>query len=425
MHTSVIDDVLYVIVDPVPRTKTTFEFIYTHGGSWYEEEADRGRSHLLEHIIVSRTKDMNFSQLKDLMFRESINYNAYTTSSSLAIEASGHKADFNKIFGLLFEMFTTPTFDQEGLDREKEIVLREIVDRQGNPQYKLYYDIAREVFTPDSFNPHEVLGNSAAVASTELHDLERLHQRMLQKSRLFLCISGGGADVEMIEHEAKLFLNSSEDHAGLIRNMSTKENIPLDYNNTFKTMNAEAICHPAGHEACELNMFIPVEVSFRNRPARELFANLFLRYGSKGLYDHLRDDLGLIYGYQYGYENNGSFLEFELNCEIKLVAKIIAETKLFFANFDKKFDSDKFEELKGQITKKQELSADKLGAAVEYASTTLLNYGTLETVTDFTNKLRAVTIEEIKELFEEVSTGLEKAKYLAVSKQEEIKNVFG
>lgn len=196
----------HLFIQELDRKKTEIEIIFHAGGSFFEKPEDRGKKHLLEHCIASRTKDMDFQALKDWQFRESILINAYTGPLTMGFTAEGHKTDFQKMFEVLWEMAITPTFDQSILDREKEIVLREISQTRGDPNYQLYFDVNALVFTEDSYSNHQVLGDEKMVAQTTIQDLYRLHRESLEQSHILILLSGGGIDQNFVLEKIKNFL---------------------------------------------------------------------------------------------------------------------------------------------------------------------------------------------------------------------------
>jgi predicted Zn-dependent peptidase len=185
---------LHLVISPADRQKINMEVLFNTGGSLFESPEDRGRMHLLEHCICSRTKDMDFWQLKDFAFRNNIVFNAYTTPISMAVNASGHSSDFEAILKILLEMAFSPTFEESILEREKDIVLREINERRGDPNYQLYFEVMEQIFTKDSLENHQVLGMSEIVAETTLKDMKRLYGEMLGRSMAVIELSGGGFD---------------------------------------------------------------------------------------------------------------------------------------------------------------------------------------------------------------------------------------
>lgn len=416
----------HIFLDKVERNAVEFEFVYSHGGSWYENEPDFGKTHLLEHVICSRTQNLDFNQFKTFTFENSIKYNAFTSPSSLGLEMSGHKNNFKEMFDTLFEMFTNPTLTQEDLDREKEIVLSEILERRGDPQYRLYYDVSRKILTPNSFSNHEVLGKSEMVKNTTLLDLKRIFANIKNRSQFVLCISGGGIDEKYIREKIEnLNLENGENYGeNCQENLQEKSPFAYNFKNELLTFENEVIVHKDGHEECELTFYIPVEVTFENRGVREIFTHLYLRWSGHGLYDLLRDKHGLIYGYHFAYDIYGQILNIELNCHLKDVKKIINLIQDFFSDFDKIFDKTQFNALKSQLLIKQDLTKDKLGAQASFSQNMLLTYGRVDNYENLIQDLEKVSECELKNFFEKVGWGVQKMKVLAVSQKPEAVSLF-
>ena len=141
---------------------------------------------------------------------------------------------------MIFEMFTSPVLEKADLDREKEIVLSEITERRGNPQYRLYYDVSRQILTPESFSNHEVLGDSEVVGKTSVEDLKRIFKSLQNRSEFIMCISGGGIDEEYVKQKV-LSLNLEKGKTLAL---------PFDFKNELFDFKNEAIQHKDGHEEC-------------------------------------------------------------------------------------------------------------------------------------------------------------------------------
>jgi predicted Zn-dependent peptidase len=413
---------IHIINQPLDRKKTEIEIILSSAGSWFEVEQDRGRRHLLEHCILSRTSTMSFQELKDFNFREGIYMNAYTGAQTMGFEASGHRSDFKKMVDLLLEVVFTPTFDQGDLDREKEIVLREISERRGDPNYKLHFEVMREVFTAKSSDNHEVLGSAEQVASTKIEDFTRMHMENLDKSHVFICLNGGGIDVDYVKETVHQKLKKNEVKNHYLQN---KDKLPIEYDlpSEFNYFEVLPVVNELAHAHAEVTLYIPMpNVNFDSEPTLTLFNSLFLKYGGV-LYDRLRDELGLVYGISSSFSENHQMLIINFSSEIKYINQIVDETKKTFADFAKYYNPSKFEEFKTSLFKKQELSEDAPGSVINFTLRMLQKYNKFESFESYNTRIKAVTQDQIKEIYNLVNLGNSKIKAVIVSKDESIKNI--
>ncbi len=416
---------VHLITHSIERKKVDIEFIFTAGGSWFEDDQDRGKKHLMEHCIASRTKDLDFQEFQDYQFKENIAVNAYTGPTTMGLEATGHVEDLEKMLDLMLEMSFLPTFDQMILDQEKEIVLREISERRGDPNYRLHYDVMNQIFEPNSYETHETLGDKDLVAQTTLADFNKLITQNLTNSNLIIGISGGGKelDLELINSKLKAIL-SQKSELTISQILNPKDKLALDFEipTKFKEFSNKAVIHDLAHAHVELNLYVPIPINFSNKPALKIFEELFFKFYGK-VYDRLRNELGLIYAMHSSFQVNLQHLYINLACEIKHLQIIVGEVELVFSDFNKYFDENKFQQFKNILRKKIDLTKDVSGSEFEYTKTSLTNFNEIENLDGFLSRLQKVTKEDIKEIYNLISKGLKSKKIIAVSNQKEVSKI--
>jgi predicted Zn-dependent peptidase len=413
---------IHLLIQPMDRQKVELETILTSGGSWFEEAADRGKKHLLEHCIVSRTANMDYQQLKDFTFRENIYLNAYTGSLSMGFEASGHHGDFRKIAQTLLELTFAPNFHQTDLDREKEIVLREISERRGDPNYKLHFDVQKNVFTPKSLENHEVLGDPQKVEATTLPDFERLYKQNTDLSHLLITVSGGGIDLEFLKNLVLENLSRKNEYTKNLEDSEHKKALDFNPQSQLLDFRSKSIVHELAHEHADLNILLPCPINFENRPVLAIFQNLFLRYGGV-MHDRLRDELGLVYGLQGNFYRDLQMLSLNMSCEIQYINQIVGEVRRIMSDYDQFFNPTKFNEFRGIVKKKEDIAADTLGTTVNHAVNTLRTYGILEQYSEYSQKLDQVSTDDFRNLYESMQAKLNDIRLVTVSRDPAIEKI--
>lgn len=410
---------VHLVVYPLERKQFSIEIVLSAGGSWFEAPNDRGRKHLMEHCIATRTKTMNLEELKKWQFRENILINAYTSPNVLAVTAQGHKSQFQKAFKVCAEMVFEPTFDQEVLDQEREIVLREINERRGDPEYITYYEAIDQTFTSDSIDRHQTLGSAEQVAQTTIQDMSRLHSQNLQNSHIIINLIGGGIDLEYAKKIILEFLSNQNPDT-----MSVETKLPINFaaKSQLLDFDYKTIVHPLAHAHSQLSIYIPFVQTFDNRPAVKLFEEMFLRFYGR-LYHVLRDEKGYIYSMNYEWKRKTQVLEIEMSCEIKYIEPIVQTVKEVFGNFDKNFDFTKFQELQKVLAMKIEMSSDSSEVINHFTNTNLLQWGEFETFKDYEKRLNSVTTKDIQNMYTSIKNGLSKMQVVSMSKNPEIQKI--
>jgi predicted Zn-dependent peptidase len=414
---------IHLLTHSMDRQKSQLDIILTSGGSWFESKENLGRRHLMEHCVVARTNSLNFNELKDYAFKNNLGLNAYTSPLDMGFDGFSHHSDFNKMLDILLETSLKPNFVEEDLLREREIVLREISERRGDPNYKLYYQVCDQVFTKESIANHQVLGDEELVAKTTLPDFSKLYSQATKQSHLIIKAAGGGIDDNIIIEKLQSYL--SDTNSEWITNLSNmEEKIALDYTPknemqefSFKTFQSEI-----AHKHAEVSIFLNCPINFETRTILPFLSNLYFKYGGI-LYDKLRDELGLVYGFSSYFHQDTNRIELQLSCELKYVNKIIDETIAVFSNYEKYFKPYKFEEFKQILTKKQDLASDTIGVEVNHTYKTLRDYGVVESYQEFCQKIYGITQADFENLYQYIHSNLNSMQVMVVSKDEKVKSL--
>jgi predicted Zn-dependent peptidase len=407
----------HLVTNLVPdRYKTELNLQYTSGGGLFETKGQSGVSHLLEHCILGRTKDKDFYQLKDHLFEKSIYNNAATGVLSMFLTLSGHRSDAFEMLDLMLEFGFNPTLAQDVLDREKEIVLREISERRGDPGYRLFYEMVGKVLEPGSRYLHQVLGDVKDVKASTLDTFYDLHRGMLERSHFILSISGGGLESQAIIDKVQNVIS---------RVPKTDKTLDLTYDpgNTFKDFKYVPIVSKLAHDHAEVSIYLPVTVNLENRPARFFLQSLLLKMPDGELYNRLRNELGWIYSLQSTFDKSTSTLNLELSCEIKYISKIVDEVKKVFSDFEKVYSPKKAEILRQMTVKRQEMAQDEPQIITDFLVDNLSEFGVPLTYAEYVKKLALVTTEDIKALFDEIKTGLDKMRIVVTSNKKEVEKL--
>jgi predicted Zn-dependent peptidase len=417
-----INPFIHLLTNNQPRAKTELEIVMTSGGSFFELEHNSGKKHLMEHCIASRTKEMDYKMFKDYQFANSIAVNAYTGPLPLAVNATTHSSKFEVAFDSLAEMIFEPTFDQEILDQEKEIVLREISERRGSPEYQLYYWTMNQIFGKGSLETHETLGNAEMVAQTSIQDFLELHQQNLANSHLIINLSGGSVEEDYVKNVVSKYLTQTSNNVKNILDQIQKNQVNYRPKSDLAKFGFLPLVHELAHEQSEITIYIPCEVNFENLPATKIFKELFLSFYGV-IYSRLRDELGYVYGIYGNFRNDLQVLEIGMSCEIKYIAPIVSEIKQMLGNWNKYFDLKKFDELKAILTMKIDMAADEPSQANSHTEKILRTYNQIELHSEFGNRLNSVQPEDVQKLYENLMNNLDNMQVLAVSKDKEVEGV--
>jgi predicted Zn-dependent peptidase len=397
------------------RYKVEFNLQFTSGGAFFEKEGERGVSHLLEHCLLGRTEDKNFDQLKEYLFQENIYCNAATGNTSMYLTMSGHKKDSAKILDLITKFAFKPTLTKEIQDKEREIVLREISERSGDPSYRLYWEMIRQIFEPGSKYLCEVLGSAEDVKNSDLKTFENIHARILAESHFILTVAGAECDSDMLQTKMLEYSKSNLDD-------KTRE-VNLNLPNKLKPFKFYPVISDLAHEHVELSIYLPCAVNLENRAIRYFVTELFFKFPEGYLYNRLRNELGWIYGLQTSFDSSLQMLVLELSCELKYVESIISEIREMFENFDKIFRASKISMIKNIFLKKQEMVLDEPQAIIDFTVDNFTDFGIPLSYAQYLEKISEVGYADIQKLYESIHSNIDKMQVVGVSKDKTLESV--
>ena len=402
------------------RQKSQLEIILSSGGSWYEDKNNLGRRHLMEHCVVARTHNLSFTELKDYAFKNNLSLNAFTSSLDMGFDGHSHHSDFSKMLDTLLETSLNPNFVEEDLLREREIVLREISERRGDPNYKLYFEVNNQVFTSESIANHQVLGDENIVGQTSLPDFFKLYSQATKQSHLIIKAAGGGIEENAIIEKVQKYLQKIDlEWIQNLKNLEAKKALDYSPKNVLQDFKFKTYQSDIAHKHAEVSIYLDCPINFETRKLIPYLTNLYFRYGGI-LYDKLRDELGLVYGFSSYYNQDIQKIELQLSCELKYVNKILEEIVLVFQDFKKNFKPSKFAEFKQILTKKQDLATDTIGAEINHTYRTLRDYGQVETYQEFSQKISQVEEEDFAKFYQEIQNGLENIMVMVVSADKKV-----
>lgn len=164
--------------------------VVIQAGSRYERPEEEGLAHFLEHCIFKgTTKRKAFDIFTDL---DSVGgeLNAYTTKEEICVHASFRKNHFSIASELLSDIVQNASFPEDEIEKEKEVVLDEIISYLDSPAERIYDDFEALIFKGNSLG-YNTLGTKESVGSFSRKNLLEYMQRYFTPSNIVISFVGG------------------------------------------------------------------------------------------------------------------------------------------------------------------------------------------------------------------------------------------
>lgn len=178
-------------------------FDYTIEKNAKTKNIKEGLAHFLEHQMFSKPDNRDAS----LDFEElGLKVNAYTTYDRTVYYFYGTE---NILEGIdkLFDLISTPFFDEVAIDLEKSIIEQELVDSLDYPEFIAYNQLLKNMYLNCRINK-DIGGSVESVNEINKDDLEEAYNYFYQPNNMKLVIVSGINPEQLIEkvkeNESKL-----------------------------------------------------------------------------------------------------------------------------------------------------------------------------------------------------------------------------
>jgi len=154
IHKTILDNGLTVITEQMNHVRSASVGIWVKSGSRHESEELNGISHFIEHTLFKGTNNRTARQIAVESDAIGGNVDAFTSREVASYYVKVLDEHLPRAFDLLADIVTGPVFENEELDRERNVVLEEIKMVEDTPD-----DLVHEVFIA-KFWPDHPLGRS-------------------------------------------------------------------------------------------------------------------------------------------------------------------------------------------------------------------------------------------------------------------------
>lgn len=159
------------------------------GGLRYEVEDRGGTSNLLARMMTRGTPTHDAEQISHLIDRLSGSLSGQAGRNSIGLRGEFLSRHFDRALGLFADCLLNPLFPEVELERERALLLQDIVAREDNPA-----GIAQELLARTLYQKHpyrlSLLGERPSVERLTRDVLRSYHARYMDPSQMTLCVVG-------------------------------------------------------------------------------------------------------------------------------------------------------------------------------------------------------------------------------------------
>jgi len=155
---------LRIVTEANPHVETVSTGVWVDAGTRYEDKAQHGISHLLEHMVFKGTARRDATGIAREIEAVGGHLNAYTSREHTSFYSQILKGDISLALDLLSDILLNSEFHESELEREKEVILQEIGQVHDTPD-DLIFDYLQETAYPGQALGRPILGTGKTVTS--------------------------------------------------------------------------------------------------------------------------------------------------------------------------------------------------------------------------------------------------------------------
>ncbi|RPF55946.1 M16 family metallopeptidase [Aquisalibacillus elongatus] len=288
-----LDNGLRIVEESLPSLRSVSIGIWILTGSRNESYAYNGISHLIEHMLFKGTQTRNARDIAEAFDSIGGDTNAFTSKEYTCLYAKVMDQHTNYALDLMFDMIFNSTFDEDELEREKNVIYEEIAMTEDTPD-DIIHDHLHEV----SFKYHPlgkpILGNHDTLEGITRDDILKFREEYYTSDRIVISIAGNIPE--------GLYEKINELFSDLPSNSSSNDELMTSYNIEVMKQHKETtqahLC--LGYEGIPIHHDSIYHMAVLN--------NVLGGSMSSRLFQKIREELGLtytIFSYHNAFRDNG------------------------------------------------------------------------------------------------------------------------
>lgn len=381
---------LRVVIEHIPTVRSVAMGIWVGTGSRYEKISNNGISHFIEHMLFKGTNDRSAMEIAEAFDSIGGNVNAFTSKEYTCYYAKVIDEHLETGLSVLSDMFFNSVFDDEELNRERNVVIEEIRMYEDTPDDQIHDLVARASFEQNPLG-YSILGTENDLQSFNKDTIKDYMRLNYTNENTVITIAGNIPEniIDIIEKYFSLF-----DVHGDINNVDKANFEPKEI---FKSKQTEQ-----AHVAFALP---GLSISDQNIYSLILLNNAVGGSMSSRLFQEVREKRGLAYSvfsYHSAFQDTGLFSIYagtapnQVDEVVDIIQNLMQEIKV--NGIEEKEILKGKEQLKGSLM----LSLESTNSRMNRLGRNELMLGKHLTLDEVVNRINQINITSIGNVINQV-----------------------
>ena len=381
---------LRIVFEKNKQAKTCSAVIRVASGVSFETPETAGTSHFIEHMVFKGSHKR--SALDIAVETDEIGgyLNAYTARENTCFYTRVLSEHTEKALDILCDMVRNPRLDEKDIELEKSVIKEEI---------SMYEDSAEDLCA-DTFYRNvwkgsmlgcDILGSTETVDAVTKESLEAHMKKFYVPERTVISISGN--------FDEKSALRICKSYFADLKNTG------FELNPVYAEYNPHTVTVKKSVTQNQIILGFPgIALGDGKREAALLISSILGNTPSSRLFQHIREKLGLVYSIEtacVSYLKAGVFVV-SLGLNEKSEEKAITETLKIISEFCETVTEKELARAKEQSVTSFVMDLENISTHASRNGRNLLFYNELIPQDEVINSIRAVTLDDIREVAAEI-----------------------
>ena len=184
----VLDNGLTILHERREVPVTTVMLAVKHGGA-NEKEEEKGMSHYMEHLCFKGTKKRPLKEeIAGEIEKKGGIINAFTTEESTAYFTKLPSEHLEIAMDVIFDIFFNPTFPEEEIEREGNVIIEEMKMIEDNPARYIHDKLQESLYEPPF--GMGIIGTRKGIKSMTREQLLKKHRKTYFPANSILVVVG-------------------------------------------------------------------------------------------------------------------------------------------------------------------------------------------------------------------------------------------
>jgi predicted Zn-dependent peptidase len=200
---------LRVVSHQMPHVETVSLGVWVASGARHETAAENGISHLLEHMAFKGTRRRTARAIAEEIEQVGGDLNAATSLETTAYYARVLRGDEAIALDILADILQNPSYAEEDLVKEREVILQEIAGISDSPE-ELAFDLVQEAAFPGQPVGRAIIGTPLTVSRITPDELRAFLADRYTAPRTVVGAAGAISHDKLVRHAEALFGGMSD-----------------------------------------------------------------------------------------------------------------------------------------------------------------------------------------------------------------------